>query len=236
MTRALRFIPGLGVAFERLVERLRTAIVFRERSHFDLVRLFSALQDIIAELARRLHERGHLFAPEDVFYLTEAELRTWLAGQVPPREEVERLVRRRRATYGVVNGRWQKWAFAGGEQGGAPDVLRGVGASSGVVRGKARIIRDEHEFERLRAGEILVCQFTNPAWTALFTLAAGVVTNTGGAASHAAIVAREQGIPAVLGAAGATVRIADGQEILVDGNEGQVTLLRNASADEVAHG
>ncbi|MCY1054792.1 PEP/pyruvate-binding domain-containing protein [Nannocystis sp. SCPEA4] len=236
VTRALRFIPGLGVAFERIVERLRTAIVFRERSHFDLARLFSALQDIIAELGRRLHERGHLPVPEDIFYLTQAELRIWLAGQVPPRSEIEQLVRRRRATYAVVNGRWQKWSFAVGRQDGATDVLRGVGASSGVVRGKARVIRDEHEFERLRAGEILVCPYTNPAWTPLFTLAAGVVTNTGGAVSHAAIVAREYGIPAVLGAAGATGRIADGQEILVDGNEGLVTLLRSASASEAAHG
>ncbi|MBZ5710032.1 PEP/pyruvate-binding domain-containing protein [Nannocystis pusilla] len=236
VTRAVRFIPGLGAAFAQVVERLRTAIVFRERSHFDLARLFSALQDIIAALARRLHERGHLPVPEDIFYLTRAELRSWLEGQVPSRGEVERLVRRRRATYAVVNGRWQKWAFAAGSQGGAADVLRGVGASSGVVRGRARVICDEHGFERLRAGEILVCRYTNPAWTPLFTLAAGVVTNTGGAVSHAAIVAREYGIPAVLGAAGATERIADGQEILVDGNEGLVTLLRPANAGEVAHG
>lgn len=235
VTRALRFVPGLGAAFTKLVERLRAAVVFRERSHFDLARLFSALQDIIAELARRLHERGHLPAPDDIYFLTEAELRTWLAGQVPPRDEIERLVRRRRATYGVVNGRWQKWAFAAGKQETA-DVLLGSGASSGVIRGKARIIRDEHQFERLQPGEILVCQYTNPAWTPLFTIAAGVVTNTGGAASHAAIVAREYGIPAVLGAAGATERIADGQEVLVDGDTGRVTLFRTSNADEVLHG
>jgi rifampicin phosphotransferase len=104
-------------------------------------------------------------------------------------------------------------------------VLRGNAASSGVVRGRARIIRDEREFGRLQAGEILVCRYTNPAWTPLFTLAAAVVTDAGGAASHAAIVAREYGIPAVLGAAGATERIRDGQQILVDGSQGTVTLL-----------
>lgn len=235
VTRALRFVPGLGAALVRLVERLRAVVVFRERSHFDLARLFTALQDIIAELARRLRERGHLPDPEDIFYITEAELRAWLTRQPPTREEIERLLRRRRATYAVVNGRWQKWAFSSGNQAGAANVLQGVGASSGVVRGKARVIRDEHEFERLQAGEILVCRYTNPAWTPLFTLAAGVVTNTGGAVSHAAIVAREYGIPAVLGALGATERIADGQELLVDGNEGRVTLLHGAS-DEVSHG
>jgi pyruvate,water dikinase len=102
-----------------------------------------------------------------------------------------------------------------------------------VVRGKARVVRDESEFGRLRAGEILVCRYTNPAWTPLFTLAAGVVTDTGGAVSHAAIVAREYGIPAVLGAVGATERITDGQEILVDGTEGRVVLLRKGGADEI---
>jgi pyruvate,water dikinase len=103
-----------------------------------------------------------------------------------------------------------------------------------VVRGRARVIRDEQEFARLQRGEILVCQYTNPAWTPLFTLAAGVVTNTGGAVSHAAIVAREYGIPAVLGAARATARIADGQEILVDGDAGTVTILRASNAGEVS--
>ena len=111
------------------------------------------------------------------------------------------------------------------------DVLRGNGASSGVIRGKARILREERDFERLRPGEILVCRYTNPAWTPLFTIAAAVVTDTGGSASHAAIVAREYGIPAVLGAAGATQRITDGQEILVDGTAGVVTLLRREAAD-----
>jgi pyruvate,water dikinase len=234
VTQKLRFVPGLPAAFQSTLERLRRAIVFRERSHFDLARSFTALQAIVAEIARRLHERGQLPTPDDIFYLTEAEVRAWLRGEAPPRGEVKRLVRRRRATYGVVNGRWQKRAFQAGAALG--NELRGTGASSGVVRGKARIVRDEREFGRLQAGEILVCRYTNPAWTPLFTLAAGVVTDAGGAVSHAAIVAREYGIPAVLGAAGATERIRDGQEILVDGTEGRVTLLPQGSADEGGRG
>ncbi|AGP37403.1 hypothetical protein SCE1572_24685 [Sorangium cellulosum So0157-2] len=240
VTRALRFVPGLADAFRRNVERLRGAIVFRERTHFDLVRSYSALQAIVAEIARRLVERGHLPSHDDVFYLTEGEVRAWLTGEAPPLEQVKRIVQRRRATYGVVNARWQRTAFEMGGGGARGDELRGVGASSGVVRGKARIVRDAREFERLKAGEILVCRYTNPAWTPLFTLAAGVVTDTGGAVSHAAIVAREYGIPAVLGAAGATERIEDGQEILVDGTEGRVALLRQAGrqgdADERGRG
>lgn len=233
VTRKLRFVPGLADAFRRTLDRLRSAIVFRERSHFDLVRSFTALQAIVAELARRLYERGHLPGPDDIVYLTEAEIRAWLRGEAPPLDEVKRLVRRRRATYGVVNGRWQKRAFRAGAAGGSGDELRGIGASSGVVRGRARVVRDEREFDRLKAGEILVCRYTNPAWTPLFTLAAGVVTDTGGAVSHAAIVAREVGIPAVLGAAGATQRIRDGQEILVDGAEGRVVLLGQRAVAEL---
>ena len=91
-------------------------------------------------------------------------------------------------------------------------------------------MRGEHQFDRLRPGEILVCSYTNPSWTPLFACAAGVVTDTGSAASHAAIVAREYGIPAVMGASGATERIADGQEIIVDGAEGRVTLLQSHAA------
>ncbi|XXX82502.1 PEP/pyruvate-binding domain-containing protein [Sorangium sp. So ce134] len=234
VTRALRFVPGLADAFRRNVERLRSAIVFRERTHYDLVRAFSALQAIVAEGARRLVERGRLPGPDDVFYLSEAELRAWLQGEAPPLDEVKRIVRRRRATYGVVNARWQRSALGAGAGGAPGDELRGIGASSGVVRGRARLVRDEREFERLKAGEILVCRYTNPAWTPLFTLAAGVVTDAGGAVSHAAIVAREYGIPAVLGAAGATERIADGQEILVDGTEGRVALLGQGGRQGVA--
>ncbi|WP_437878869.1 PEP/pyruvate-binding domain-containing protein [Sorangium sp. So ce513] len=230
VTRKLRFVPGLTDAFRRTLDRLRRAILFRERSHFDMVRSFTALQAIVAELARRLHERGHLPGPGDIFYLTEAEIRVWLGDGAPPLDEVKRLIRRRRATYGVVNGRWQKRAF---RVGGSGDELRGIGASSGVVRGRARVVRDAREFDRLKAGEILVCPYTNPAWTPLFTLAAGVVTDTGGAVSHAAIVAREVGIPAVLGAAGATQRIRDGQEIVVDGAEGRVVLLGQHAVAEL---
>ncbi|EYF01776.1 PEP/pyruvate-binding domain-containing protein [Chondromyces apiculatus] len=225
VTQALRFVPGLPGAFRRTLERLRERTVFRERSHYDLTRPISAMQAVIAEIARRLHERGHLPNPEDVFYLTEAEVRAWLGGEAPPRGEVEALVRRRRATYAVVNGRWQRRAHPPDAAGTSGSELRGVGASSGVVRGKARIVREEREFARLKPGEILVCPYTNPAWTSLFGIAAGLVTNVGGAASHGAIVAREYGIPAVLGAAGATERIVDGQEILVDGTEGRVKLL-----------
>lgn len=237
ITKKLGFIPGLANKFRSIVELVRRNIVFRERTHFDIVRSFSAFQAITTEMGRRLEKRGFLQSADDIAYLRESEARGWLQGQVPAMEEAHKLVKRRRATYRVVNGRWQKNMFREPVQSeNAPNELKGVGASSGVVRARARVIRDENEFARLQVGEILVCRYTNPAWTPLFTIAAGVVTDIGGAVSHAAIVAREYGLPAVLGALGATERIKDGDEILIDGATGIVTIVQKAPAMEVSIG
>jgi pyruvate,water dikinase len=89
----------------------------------------------------------------------------------------------------------------------------------------ARLIRGEHQFDRLRRGDILVCPYTTPAWTPLFAFAAAVVTETGGPSSHAAIVAREYGIPAVMSVAGVMRTLKDEDEIAVDGNNGAVSLI-----------
>ncbi|WP_227712908.1 PEP-utilizing enzyme [Nanchangia anserum] len=99
-----------------------------------------------------------------------------------------------------------------------------MAGSPGLVTASARIIISPDDFNRLQPGDILVCQYTDPTWTPLFGLAAGVVADTGGQLSHAAIVAREYGIPAVMGTRTATSRIADGQTITVDGTKGTVLL------------
>jgi pyruvate,water dikinase len=102
------------------------------------------------------------------------------------------------------------------------DQLRGTPASSGRVTGVARVMRDPHA-AHLAQGEILVAPSTDPGWTPLFLTAGGLVMETGGAMSHGAIVAREYGIPAVVGVAEATERIRTGQRITVDGGTGTVT-------------
>ncbi|WP_327049246.1 PEP-utilizing enzyme [Microbispora sp. NBC_01189] len=102
-------------------------------------------------------------------------------------------------------------------------TLTGTPGSRGTVTGTARIVRGRGDFARVRPGDILVCPFTDPAWTPLLRVAAGVVTETGGVLSHAAIVAREHAIPAVLGVPDATSRLRDDTLITVDGTAGTVT-------------
>ena len=105
------------------------------------------------------------------------------------------------------------------------DEIRGFAASSGVVEGPARVVRTVEEISRLKQGDILVCQITNPTWAPIFQTIVGAVSDIGGSMSHAAIVAREYGMPAVVGTGNATSRIKDGQRIRVDGGRGVVTIL-----------
>ena len=106
-----------------------------------------------------------------------------------------------------------------------PDLLRGTGASAGVVRGLARVVLTQDDFGRIEPGDVIVCPSSNPSWVPVFTIAGGLVTNTGGVLSHAAVVAREFGLPAVVGTVDATTRIADGRLVEIDGTSGTVRLL-----------
>ena len=106
----------------------------------------------------------------------------------------------------------------------AGNILKGIGASAGKVTGVARVIHGPDEFVQMQHGDILVARITTPAWTPLFALAAGVVTDVGGPLSHSSIVAREYHIPAVLGTGFATERLQSGQTITVDGDAGTVKI------------
>ena len=98
----------------------------------------------------------------------------------------------------------------------------------GVVEGTARVVASLDEFDQVQEGEILVCQMTNPAWVVLFTKIAGLVTDAGGVASHPAVVAREFGLPAVVGTSDATARIKTGDRVRVNGATGVVEILERA--------
>jgi pyruvate,water dikinase len=125
--------------------------------------------------------------------------------------------------WGITRENLDTWLTAG-EQ---PDSneIKGFAASSGVAEGVARVVKSVEEIDRLRHGDILVCQVTNPTWAPVFQKIAAAVSDIGGSMSHAAIVAREYGLPAVVGTGTATQKIKDGQRIRVDGGRGVVTLL-----------
>jgi pyruvate,water dikinase len=123
--------------------------------------------------------------------------------------------------WGVTTQRVQEWARA--EQGGSQ--LVGAAASPGVVEGPARVVVEVHEIADVRDGDVLVCPVTSPAWAPIFPKINAVVTDIGGVMSHAAIVCREYGLPAVVGTGRATAEISTGQRIRVDGAAGVVTIL-----------
>jgi pyruvate, water dikinase len=126
--------------------------------------------------------------------------------------------------WGITRENLDAWLSA--DSGADSNEIKGFAASSGVVEGPARIVKSVEEISRLQQGDILVCQITNPTWAPIFQTIVAAVSDIGGSMSHAAIVAREYGLPAVVGTGNATSRIKDGQRIRVDGGRGIVTILQ----------
>jgi len=125
--------------------------------------------------------------------------------------------------WGITRESLDNWLNAGSAE--HSNEIRGFAASPGIVEGTARVVRAVDEIGRLEPGDILVCQVTNPTWAPIFQRISAAVSDIGGSMSHAAIVAREYGLPAVVGTGNATARIPDGARIRVDGARGIVTLL-----------
>jgi pyruvate,water dikinase len=202
------------------------------------------LRLVLVAIGRRLGEEGVLDDAEDTIFLQYNELRRLLGD--PNAFAAKPLVSRRRdereAAYEVRPREWVGTAtkvaldFPYNGLWGFPEkfyrkpptatgAINGLAASPGVVEGPARYVRSLEDFDQVRKGEILVCQMTNPAWVVLFTKIVGLVTDAGGTTSHPAVVSREFGIPAVVGASNATQRIKTGDRIRVNGSTGVVEIL-----------
>jgi phosphohistidine swiveling domain-containing protein len=200
----------------RQLRAARSGAGFRDDSQYVIEISFAVARRVLLELGSRLAAIGALAEPDDIVYLTIDEL------DPASNEASLRLVERRKAArvaalddYTVIPAELFMPADTDG-------LVRGMPASRGRVVGRVRVIHDESEFATLEAGEVLVCPFTNPTWTPLFSIAAAVVVDSGGAASHAAIVAREVGIPAIMGTGNGTRILSDGQRVLVDAELGIV--------------
>ena len=209
--------------FQKLVRHARSFAAFREDSHYDVTRSLHVFRILFAELGKRFIRMGLIKDPRDIYYLTYFEIKEILLiiyhglEDVNVKELNARIMSRKEEQVR----RMARWSMRS-QPVSDSEVIRGVPASQGLVRGIARIIKDPGDFHRVRKGDILVAPYTNPAWTPLFTTAAGLLVETGGAASHAAIIAREYGIPAVMGVIRATEMFKDGEPISVNGTTGVI--------------
>lgn len=214
---------------KRMIDRLRTFIGYREYPKYGLVSRYFVYKQALLEEARRLVDARVLREKEDIYDLTFQELRD--------------AVRTNRVDYALVGRRRDAFrsnqpltpprvltsdgeAIAGSYR--RDDVpagaLAGIAVSSGTVEGRARVILDIAD-ANLEPGDILVTPQTDPSWTPLFVAIEGLVTEVGGLMTHGAVIAREYGLPAVVGVEQATRRIRDGQRIRVNGTDGYVEIL-----------
>jgi phosphoenolpyruvate synthase/pyruvate phosphate dikinase len=206
----------------------------RERPKFMLVIALAAMREQLVIVGQTLADSGRIARPDDVFFLDLAEARRGLAG-----ETLTGLVEQRRTAYALELRRRHVPRLllsdgtepeAVGTSEVAAGALVGSPASAGVVTARARVVLDPVG-AHLEPGEILVAPSTDPGWTPLFLTAGGLVMEMGGSNSHGAVVAREYGIPAVVGVPDATSRITSGQLVTVDGAAGSVQVAHPPSAE-----
>jgi pyruvate,water dikinase len=219
-------IRGALVGF--LLRRARDLSGMREMPKFCIILLFARARELLWPVGEELAKAGRLESAGDIFFVSLPEARAALAGK-----DLRSVVRERRAVYDreVKRRHVPRILLSDGTEPAAdeaPDAasdgaLRGTPASPGTATAMARVILDPTG-ARLEPGEILVAPSTDPGWTPLFLTAGGLVMEMGGAMSHGAVVAREYGIPAVVGLPDAPERIATGQRITVDGSKGTVTI------------
>ncbi|WHT17578.1 PEP/pyruvate-binding domain-containing protein [Crossiella sp. CA-258035] len=214
-----------GAVVRFALRRTRELMGYREITKFYTVALLDRARRQLRAVGDELAERGVLAAAEDVFFLDLAETRAAVSGAAGElrarieqrRAEYQRESRRRQVPKLLLSDGTEPAESVAGQDGG----LRGTGASPGTVTGPARVVFDPVG-AKIAPGDVLVAPSTDPGWTPLFLTAAGVVLETGGVNSHGAVVAREYGIPAVVGVSGVTGKITDGQTVTVDGTAGVV--------------
>ena len=234
-----------GKPLRRVAARLLTGwakarVRDRENLRFERTRIFGRARKVLVAMGNQFVALGHLDVPRDVFFLTVEELLGAIEG-FGSTQDLRALAQLRRremeasATRGdpperiTVRGAAVNIQTAaaeacpgGGDAHGAELQRTGTACSAGMVKGRARVIRDPSS-ESIERGDILVARHTDPGWIAVFSNASAIVVERGSLLSHSAIVAREMGIPCVVGLKGATTWIRDGETIAVDGASGEVT-------------
>jgi pyruvate,water dikinase len=216
-----------GMLVRAALRRARALMGFRELPKFLIINAFAVVREQLAGVGAELAALGRLDTADDVFFVTLSEARAGLGGAdlravvAERRETYQRELARRRVPRILLSDGTEPEAVAATGLPTADGALTGTPASAGTVTGVARVVLDPVG-ARLEPGEILVCPSTDPGWTPLFLTAGGLVMEMGGANSHGAVVAREYGIPAVVGVPHVTEVVETGQEITVDGTSGTV--------------
>jgi pyruvate,water dikinase len=203
-----------------LLRRVRALAGLREYPKFYAVRMLADARRVIAGAGAELVAAARLARAEDVFFLDLRDWQSWQdlrARAAANRAEYDR-EQHRRSIPRVLTSTGEAFTTAPVT---TPGALVGTAASAGVYEGSVRVVFDPREAE-LEPGEILVAPGTDPAWTPLFLTAGALVMEIGGIMSHGSVVAREYGIPAVVGVAGATQQLHTGQRVRVDGENGLV--------------
>jgi pyruvate,water dikinase len=214
---------------KRMIDRVRTFIGYREYPKYGMVSRYFAYKQALLEEAERLVQADLLPEKEDIFYLTFEELQD----VVRTNQVDDQLIDQRKDAFRsyqaltpprvftsdgeVVTGAYGRVDVPAG-------ALVGLPVSAGTIEGRARVILDLAEAD-LEAGDILVTAYTDPSWTPVFVAIMGLVTEVGGLMTHGAVIAREYGLPAVVGVEQATRLIRDGQRIRVNGTDGYVEIL-----------
>lgn len=214
---------------KRMIDQLRAFSGFREYPKYEMVRRYFIYKQALLQEADRLVRAGVLRHRDDVFHLTFDKLEE----AVRNRRVDEALIQKRKREFShfqtlmpprvmtsegeIIGGRYRHDSLP-------PGAMAGLAVSAGVVEGRVRVLFDM-DGAVLEEGDILVTVFTDPSWTPLFVSIKGLVTEVGGLMTHGAVIAREYGLPAVVGVEGATRMIKDGQRIRVNGTKGTVEVL-----------
>jgi pyruvate,water dikinase len=218
---------------KRMIDRVRTFAGYREYPKYGMVSRYFVYKQALMEEAERLVEAGVLGEKEDIFYLRFQELQDVVRTNHLHLQVDDELIRQRKDAFEsyqaltpprvltsdgeVIAGAYRREDVPAG-------ALVGLPVSAGTIEGRARVILDMAE-ANLEPGDILVTAYTDPSWTPLFVAITGLVTEVGGLMTHGAVIAREYGLPAVVGVEHATRLIRDGQLIRVHGTDGYVEIL-----------
>lgn len=232
---ALASSPRRLRAFRRLLAETQRLVPIREEQVGELTIAWPVMRRAVLRIGEVLAAHGQILEADDVFFLTRAEALAGIVdgGSAPVVDGAARRARRAEQAklvppllVGRVNPilkrLWDSFPRLVGAAPSSSAIVSGAPASPGRATGRVRVVHGPQDFDELEAGEILVAPLTAPAWTPLFGRAAAVVTDVGSAAAHASIIAREYGIPAVVGCGDATTRLRTGMVVTVDGGTGNV--------------